>query len=96
MARKGSVIWHAVRRGTVESLGEVVITEKHVALRTDGKLIKRLVIGHPDKADGRSVRRNDYGWKLAKARTPEMMLKLNTIEGAKEILVPKGYAFKKL
>lgn len=99
MARKGQVIWHAVRRvsGTESVTNDAttitapLILEKHLAMRQDGKILKRLVVEYRDREDGRQVRRHDYGWKRAK-----LSVLCKTIEEAKAFLEPKGYVFKKL
>jgi len=71
MARIGLKQWEVMKRTDIpnylETVEQVAYREMHYAMRADGKLLKRYVVGFVDHFTD-NIKRHDYGWKIASKR----------------------------
>lgn len=92
MAKLGTdIIWRAVRTREFETPTdsmEPVYREHHLALRADGKVLEKRVVGFYSIFDDDTVKRHDYGWKLAKGKLKAGM---DNFDIAQEALNKVGY-----
>lgn len=89
MAKLGRYRWKASK--TVETMdlerareipGGMVYREKHFAMRQDGKVLTKTIVGFPDLFDRDKIERRDFGWKLYPRKIKA---------GADKILAAEGY-----